>query len=221
MNRAVAAEFLGTLLLVAAVVGSGIMAERLAGGNAALALLANTLATVAALYVLIRIFGPVSGAHFNPVVTGVMVVRKALPAPAGIRYAAAQFTGGAAGAGLANLMFALPPISFSGTPRSSPALWLSEIVATFALLLAILGVDRKHAPTAVAAMIGAAYWFTASTSFANPAVTVARSLSNTFSGIAPASVPAFVAMQAIGAALATIAASYLFPTPYRSEPDVA
>lgn len=196
--RALAAEALGTALLVAAVIGSGIMGERLAGGNDAVALLANTGATAAALYVLILLFGLLSGAHFNPVVTAVLWARGDVASRTVLPYATAQVLGAVAGA---------------VTARSSPALWLSEIVATSLLVLVILGLSRTRPatiPATVALTIAAAYWFTASTSFANPAVTLARSLSDTFAGIDPRHVPAFVVAQAAGGALALGAASVLF-----------
>ena len=196
MTRPLAAEALGTALLVATVVGSGIMAERLSGGNTGLALLANTLATGAILVVLITIFGPVSGAHFNPVVSLVMALRRALPWPRLAPYILAQIIGGAAGAILANLMFDLPAVTLSDTIRGGTGQLISEGVATIALFGAILG-GLAVAPHAIPWLVGltitAAYWFTGSTSFANPAVTLARTLSDTFAGIAPVSVPGFLA----------------------------
>ncbi len=193
------------MLLLAAVVGSGIMGERLAGGNAALALLANTLATGAALLVLIQVFGPVSGAHFNPLVTLTSpTARKEVPA-----YVLAQAAGALAGVALANLMFDLPVFSASRHVRSGPSQWLSEAVATFGLLLVVRS-PAPHKPVVVAAYIMAAYWFTASTSFANPAVTLARSLTDTFSGIRPADVPAFIGAQSLGAAAAVLLSRRLF-----------
>lgn len=211
--RALAAEALGTALLVAAVIGSGIMGERLAGGNDAVALLANTGATAAALYVLILLFGPLSGAHFNPVVTAVLWARGGVAGRTVLPFAAAQVLGAAAGAVTANAMFALPLVTAAATARTGPALWLSEIVATFLLVLVILGLSKARPaaiPASVALTIAAAYWFTASTSFANPAVTLARSLSDTFAGIDPRHVPAFVVAQAVGGALALGAARILF-----------
>ncbi len=211
--RALAAEALGTALLVAAVIGSGIMGERLAGGNDAVALLANTGATAAALYVLILLFGPLSGAHFNPVVTAVLWARGDVAGRTVLPFAAAQVLGAAAGAVTANAMFALPLVAAAATARTGPALWLSEIVATFLLVLVILGLSKARPaaiPASVALTIAAAYWFTASTSFANPAVTLARSLSDTFAGIDPRHVPAFVVAQAAGGALALGVASALF-----------
>jgi glycerol uptake facilitator-like aquaporin len=213
LARALAAEALGAALLVTAVIGSGIMGERLAGGNDAVALLANTGATAAALYVLIALLGPISGAHFNPVVTVVLWARGDVAARAVLPYGAAQVAGAAAGAMLANAMFALPLVTAAATARSGTALWLSEIVATFTLVLVILGLSKTRPaaiPAAVALTIAAAYWFTASTSFANPAVTLARSLSDTFAGIDPRHVPAFVVAQAVGGALALGVAGFLF-----------
>jgi glycerol uptake facilitator-like aquaporin len=198
------AEFIGTMLLLAAVVGSGIMGARLSGGNIAVALLANAIATGAALYVLINIFGPVSGAHFNPAVTGVMLAKGEILMPVAVGYMLAQVGGGVAGVLLAHGMFDLSLLQLSTTLRSSPGQWLSEIVATAGLILTILAVLRHRAeavPVAVALYIVAAYWFTASTSFANPAVTFARALTDTFAGIRPWDVPFFVMAQVAGAAL--------------------
>ena len=195
------AEALGTALLVATVVGSGIMAETLAGGNIALALLANTIATGAMLFVLITIFGPVSGAHFNPVVSGVFVLRGELGIGLLVAYGAAQIAGGIAGTVLAHAMFEQALLQASLHERTGISQWLSEAVATFALVLTILGTLHARAsvvPASVALVIVAGYWFTASTSFANPAVTIARALSNTFAGIAPQDVAAFIAAQIIG-----------------------
>lgn len=211
--RALAAEAIGTALLVATVIGSGIMAERLSGGSAALALLANTLATGAILVVLISILGPISGAHFNPVVSLVMALRRMLPWGGLAPYALAQILGGAAGAVLANLMFDLPAITLSDTIRGGTGQLISETVATFALIGAILG-GLAFAPTAIPWLVGltitAAYWFTASTSFANPAVTLARTLSDSFAGIAPASVPGFLAAQLAGALIGAALWGWLF-----------
>jgi glycerol uptake facilitator-like aquaporin len=197
-----AAEFIGTMLLLAAVVGSGIMAAKLSGGNIAIALLANALATGAALYVLINIFGPVSGAHFNPAVTGVMLAKGEIKVSLAAGYMLAQIGGGIAGVLLAHGMFDLALLQISTTVRSSPGQWLSEVVATAGLILTILSV-RKHKPDAlpmaIALYIVAAYWFTASTSFANPAVTLARALTDTFAGIRPVDVPFFVIAQLAGA----------------------
>lgn len=211
--RALLAEFLGTALLLAVVVGSGIMGEQLAGGNTAIALLANSLATGCGLYVLITLLGPVSGAHFNPAVTAVFCARGEKPWRLLPAYTAAQVAGGLAGVWLTHAMFALPLLQTSTHVRSGAALWLAETVATFGLVLTILGGLRHAAtqvPVLVAAYITAAYWFTASTSFANPAVTVARSLSDTFAGIAPAGIAGFVAAQLAGAALALLLARALF-----------
>jgi glycerol uptake facilitator-like aquaporin len=209
--RRLLAEALGSLLLAATVIGSGIMAARLAGGNAAIALLANTGATVAVLAVLIALLGPVSGAHLNPAVTLVEVVRRRLSGIEATGYIATQIGGCCAGTLLAHAMFALPLIQSSTHVRAGPAQWLAEFVATFGLLLVVLGHRRpRDAPWMIAAWIGAAYWFTASTSFANPAITVARSLTNTFSGIRPHDVPAFISAQLAGAFCALGVAGVLF-----------
>jgi glycerol uptake facilitator-like aquaporin len=197
----VAVEFLGTGFLVAAVVGSGIMGERLAGGNVAIALLANTIATGAALAALILAFGPVSGAHLNPVVSLAEGFRGAFSGKDTGWYIAGQVLGGVAGTACANSMFALPVFSLSHHARTGSAQWFSEFVATFGLLLVIRNGERffpDRLAFAVAAYIAAAYWFTASTSFANPAVAMARSLSDTFAGIRPQDVPAFIAAQISG-----------------------
>lgn len=193
-------EFLATCLLLVIVVGSGIMAERLAGGNDAIALLANTLATVGGLYVLIEVFGPVSGAHMNPAVSVVMATRGELAWMRLPAYIAIQLAGAACGAWLANAMFDLP-LGFSDKARGGAGPWLGEIVATAGLLLVVLRAPSSRVAAIVAAYIGAAYWFTSSTSFANPAAAFGRMFSDTFAGIAPADVPAFVAAQALGAAL--------------------
>ena len=193
------AESLGTLLLLTVVIGSGIMGERLAGGNAAIALLANTLATVGGLYVLIEVFGPISGAHFNPAVSLVLALRGALPRSALAPYVAAQLTGAMLGAWLAHAMFDLSILQFSTHVRSGAGQWMAEAVATAGLLLVILRAPPGRAPAMVAAYIGAAYWFTASTSFANPAAAFGRMFSESFAGIAPASVPGFVVVQFAGA----------------------
>lgn len=206
------AEFLGTLLLVAAVVGSGIMADRLTS-DTALVLLANTVATVAILIVLITILAPVSGAHFNPAVSLVFALRRELPPAELGLYLAAQFAGGLAGTALAQLMFDLAPLVVGIRARTGGSQWLAEAVATFSLLLAILG-GVRYRPDAVPWLAGfaiaSAYWFTASTSFANPAVTLARGFTDTFSGIAPADVPAFALAQIAGALLAAAVARALF-----------
>lgn len=196
-----------------AVVGSGIMAERLSGGNQALALLGNTLSTGAALAVLIRIFGPVSGAHFNPVVTLYFVLRREITPVAASRYVAVQIASAIAGVLAAHAMFAVPLFEISDKVRDGSAQWLAEFIATFGLIGTIAGALR-FAPAAVSALVGlyisAAYWFTASTSFANPAVTIARALTKSFSGIAPQSAPAFVAAQATGAVIAFLIFGWMF-----------
>lgn len=207
-KRALFAEFLGTLLLLAAVVGSGIMGADLSHGNDAVALLANAAATAGALYVLITMFGPISGAHFNPAVTLAMRLRGALDTRTAIAYVAMQVLGALLGVLLAHAMFALPLVQPGTHVRSGGAQWLSESVATFGLLLTILLGLRHRAdaiPKLVASYIFAAYWFTASTSFANPAITLARSLTQTFAGIRPADVAGFVAAQLLGAMLALLA----------------
>jgi glycerol uptake facilitator-like aquaporin len=213
LPRRVTAEALGTALLLATVVGSGIMAQRLAGGNVAIALLGNTLPTGAILVVLILIFGPLSGAHFNPVVSAAFAARRDLAWRDAAFYIAAQIGGGIVGVWLAHLMFDLSPLQISQTIRSGPGQWLSEAIATFGLLLTIFGCLASapaSVPYAVGLYITAAYWFTASTSFANPAVTVARSLSDTFAGIAPGDTPAFLAAQIIGAVVAVAASEWLW-----------
>lgn len=204
LQRRLIAEALGSCLLFACVIGSGIMAEQLAAGNTAVALLANALATAAMLFVLIAMLGPLSGAHFNPAVTLAFAVRREMAWRDVAPYCLAQLGGGAAGALAAHAMFALPLLQVSRHVRSGPAQWLSEALATAGLVLVIL-LTRHHraaaVPASVALYIGAAYWFTASTSFANPAITIVRSLTDTFAGIAPADVPAFIAAQLLGAAL--------------------
>jgi glycerol uptake facilitator-like aquaporin len=195
------AESLGTAFLLAAVVGSGIMAQRLAGGNGALALLCNTLPTGAILTVMILTFGPLSGAHFNPAVSIAFALRREISWPEAAAYVAVQIIGGIVGVWIAHAMFQLPLWQMSMTTRTGPGQWLAECVATFGLLLTILGCAARNAaaiPYAVGLYITAAYWFTASTSFANPAVTIARSLSDTFAGIAPGGVAAFIAAQLAG-----------------------
>jgi glycerol uptake facilitator-like aquaporin len=204
-SQRVAAEAIGTALLLAAVVGSGIMGERLAGGNVAVALLANTLATGAALVALILSFGGISGAHFNPAVTLAAVAREDLSWREASRYIAAQIGGAVVGVMLANLMFELPAISISQHVRSGRGQILSEFVATFGLVTVIVATSRFRSSAvafAVGAYISAAYWFTSSTSFANPAVALARSLSDTFAGVRPADVPGFLLAQGCGAAVA-------------------
>jgi glycerol uptake facilitator-like aquaporin len=214
LSRRIVSEFVGTGFLVAAVVGSGIMGERLAGGNVAIALLANTIATGAALAALILTFGPISGAHFNPAVTVADAIERGVSWPVAACYVLAQCVGGICGAIAAHLMFGLPAISLSHHARSGSAQVFSEFVATFGLLCVIWGCSRQRSqivPFAVAAYITAAYWFTSSTSFANPAVTIARSLSDTFAGIRPLDVPLFVAAQFAGAVAATLLFRWLVP----------
>ena len=201
LPRKLGAEALGTALLLAVVIGSGIMAERLAGGNSGVALLANTLATVGGLYILIEVFGPISGAHFNPAVSAVMAWRGELTKSALLPYIAAQLLGAMLGAWLAHAMFELPIIQFSTKLRSGVGQWIAEAVATAGLLLVILRAPTGRAAAMVAAYIGAAYWFTASTSFANPAAVFGRLFSDSFAGIAPASAPGFVLAQLAGAAI--------------------
>ena len=212
LSQRLLAEGLGSALLAATVVGSGVMAERLAGGNLGVALMANTGATVAILATLIALFGPVSGAHFNPAVSVIQALCGRLTwGDAGL-YTAAQIAGCCLGALLAHVMFELPVWQASAHVRTGPAQWLAEGVATFGLLLVVLGHRRSEdAPWMVAAWIGAAYWFTASTSFANPAITIARSLTNTFSGIRPVDMPAFILAQFAGALTALAVARALFP----------
>ena len=214
LPRRAVAEFLGSAFLLAAVVGSGIMAATLSGGNGALALLCNTLPTGAMLTVLILIFGPVSGAHFNPAVTLAFAFRREVQSDVALIYLAAQVSGAIIGTWIAHLMFELPLVQLSSTTRFGAGQWLAEGVATFGLLLTIFGClvgARAALPYAVGLYITAAYWFTASTSFANPAVTVARSLSDTFAGIAPGGVVAFIAAQFAGALAATLLALWLWP----------
>jgi glycerol uptake facilitator-like aquaporin len=224
LTRRLVAEALGTALLIVAVIGSGIMATNLSPDDVGLQLLENAAATAGALIGLILMFGAVSGAHFNPAVTlvdrwfGTITTRDALG------YIAAQTVGGCVGAIIANLMFSLPAIEWSTTSRSSGGLWLSEVVATIGLLLVIHGCVRTGRPAAVpfavGAWIGGAYWFTSSTSFANPAVTVARMLSNSFAGIEPSSAPMFILMQLIGAGLAAALIGFLYPRPTPPPADV-
>lgn len=223
LRRRLAAEFLGTSLLVATVIGSGIMAERLAAGNIALALLANTLATGAALVALILTFGPISGAHLNPVVSVADALEGGLSWSEVLGYAVAQLIGGFTGTILAHLMFSLPVVSLSRHIRSGPAQFLSEFTATFGLLSVIWGCSRsssKVTPFAVGSYITAAYWFTASTSFANPAVTFARACSDTFAGIRPVDVPLFIAAQFAGGIAATLLFRWLVPTLPSTAKDV-
>ncbi len=199
--RRLLAEALGTALLLAVIIGSGLMGERLAGGNVAIALLANTFATVGGLYVLIEVFGPVSGAHFNPAVSLVMAVRGELPRRLLAPYVLVQLLGALLGAWLAHAMFGVELLQFSTRVRSGSGQWLGEAVATAGLLLVILRAPPGRVAALVACYIGAAYWFTASTSFANPAAAFGRMFSDSFAGIAPSSVPAFIAAEFLGAAI--------------------
>jgi glycerol uptake facilitator-like aquaporin len=203
-SRRLFSEYIGTALLLAIVIGSGIMAERLAGGNVAIALLANTLATVGGLYVLIEMLGPVSGAHMNPAVTLVMAMRGALERHLIVPYILAQLIGAACGAWLAHAMFDLPILQWSSKLRTGQGQWIAEAVASAGLLLVILRAPPARVAAMVAAYIGAAYWFTASTSFANPAAAFGRMLSDSFAGIAPVSVPGFVVAQLLGAAIGAV-----------------
>ena len=212
--RKLFAETLGTALLLSIVIGSGVMAERLCGGNAGLALLANTLATVGGLFVLIEVLGPVSGAHFNPAVSVVMACRGELASTALMPYVAAQLTGAVLGAWLAHAMFDMSLLQFSTKARSGLGQWIAEGVATFGLLLVILRAPAARVAAMVAAYIGAAYWFTASTSFANPAAVLGRMFSDSFAGISPASAPGFVVAEFIGAA-AAVGAHHLLSPPLR------
>lgn len=216
LPRRLLAEALGTAILVATVVGSGIMAERLADGNQAIALLGNTIPTGAILVVIIAILGPVSGAHFNPAVTLVFAVRGATPWREVVPYIVAQCAGGIAGTVLAHLMFDLAPLMMGTKVRSGPSQWLAEAVATFSLILTILGGLRytpQSIPWLVGLVITAAYWFTSSTSFANPAVTLARGFTTTFAGIAINHVPGFIVAQLIGAFVGAALGVLLFPAP--------
>lgn len=201
LGKALLAEGLGTMLLLATVIGSGIMAERLSAGNVALALLANTAATVGGLYILIEALGPISGAHFNPAVSLVMVLRGSLPRTHAVAYIPVQLLAAILGAMLAHAMFDLPLHQLSTKVRTGQGQWLAEAVATAGLLLVILRAPAGKASAMVAAYIGAAYWFTASTSFANPAAVAGRMMSDTFAGIAPGSAPAFIAAQLVGAGI--------------------
>lgn len=216
LRRRLFAEWLGTAFLLATVIGSGIMAQKLAGGNAALALLCNTIPTGCILVVLILIFAPVSGAHFNPAVSLALALRGELPWPIAAGYIAAQIIGAMIGVWVAHLMFELPLWQFSITARTGAGQWVAEAIATFGLLLAIFGCAARTPaaiPYAVGLYITAAYWFTASTSFANPAVTIARALSDTFAGIAPSGVPAFIAAQLAGMAAAVMVGRWLWVDP--------
>jgi glycerol uptake facilitator-like aquaporin len=219
--RKLLAEALGSLLLLAVVIGSGIMAERLAGGNVALALLANTLATVGGLYVLIEVLGPVSGAHFNPAVSVVMTVRGELAVVLLLPYVLAQLLGAMLGAWLAHAMFDMPIVQLSSKLRSGSGQWIAEAVATAGLLLVILRAPPTRVSAMVACYIGAAYWFTASTSFANPAAAFGRMFSNSFAGIAPSSVLGFVAAELVGAGIGVLVHAVLGvpqPAPQSSAP---
>lgn len=212
--RRVVAEFLGTAFLVATVIGSGVMADHLSNGNVALALLANTIATGAVLVALILAFGQISGAHFNPVVTLMDALERGIPWIETPYYVVSQILGGITGAVVAHLMFALPAVSFSRHVRSGPSQVFSEFIATFGLVSVIWGCSRLRSNAvafAVGAYIMAAYWFTASTSFANPAVTIARCISDTFAGIRPADVPGFIFAQLLGGIAATIVFRWLVP----------
>ena len=214
LGRRTAAEGLGSFFLFACVIGSGIMAAKLSPGNAAVALLGNTLATGAILFVLITMFGPISGAHMNPAVSLVAASRGELKWPDASAYIGAQFAFGILGAWAAHLMFDLPILQLSSKSRTGLGQWMGEAIATFGLILTILGTvrhRREWVPASVALYITAAYWFTSSTSFANPAITFARSLSNTFAGIAPHDVPLFIVAQLTGAAIAALIARWLFP----------
>lgn len=213
MTRLLFSEWLGTFFLVVVVIGSGIMAERLAGGNIALALLGNTLATGAILVVIILVFGPISGAHFNPAVTLVFLLRKEIDSKTALFYSLVQILGGITGALVAHIMFELPLIEASSTARTGISQWVAEFVATFGLIVTILGCLKSRAeaiPYAVGLYITAGYWFTSSTSFANPAVTIARTMTNTFSGIAPADAPAFILTQLFAASVAVWVLGWLF-----------
>jgi len=215
-QRRLAAEFLGTAFLLIAVVGSGIMAERLAGGNMGIALLANAIATGAALVVLITIFGPLSGAHFNPAVSLFFALRGEMEWRVAARYALVQIIAAIIGVWLTHLMFAMPVLEISTHLRDGPPQWLAEAIATLGLLGTIAG-GLRFAPASIPMLVGlyitGAYWFTASTSFANPAVTIARALTDSFSGIAPASAPGFIAAQLLAAAIAAPMLKWLFAEP--------
>lgn len=213
MNRDFWAEAIGSFFLFCTVIGSGIMAEHLAGGNVAVALLGNTVATGAMLFVLIAMLGPLSGAHFNPAVTLVFRLRGDLTTGTALRLVAGQIGGGILGVWAAHLMFAEPILQLSAKARTGPGQWAGEFIATFGLVFVILGTIRHRpqaVPASVALYIVAAYWFTSSTSFANPAITLARAMSDTFAGIAPANVPAFIAAQITGALAALAAGRAIF-----------
>jgi len=204
LARKLLAELLGTALLLTIVIGSGIMAERLSGGNVAIALLGNTAATVCGLYILIEVLGPISGAHFNPAVSAVMAFRRELSWSELVSYIPAQLLGAMLGAWLAHLMFDMTVLQFSSHVRTGLGQWVGELVATAGLLLVILRAPAGQASSMVAAYIGAAYWFTSSTSFANPAAAFGRMFSDSFAGIAPSSVPGFVLAELVGALLAVV-----------------
>ena len=213
MNRKLIAEALGSFFLFATVIGSGVMGDSLSAGNAAVALLGNTMATSAMLFVLIAMLGPISGAHFNPAVSLVMRLRGELTTRELVTYTLAQVAGGVLGVWAAHVMFALPVVQFSHHARTGTGQWLGEFIATFGLLLTILGTLKSRpqwVPASVALYITAAYWFTSSTSFANPAITIARSLSDSFAGIAPVDVPGFIGAQLAGALAAHWCAKLLF-----------
>jgi glycerol uptake facilitator-like aquaporin len=220
MSRALFAEALGSFLLFATVVGSGIMAQSLASGNVAVALLGNTLATAAMLFVLVTMLGPISGAHFNPAVTLVFALRREIAGGLALAYGAAQLGGGILGVWTAHLMFDLPILQWSATARTGMGQWAGEAVATFGLVLTILATRAARpdwVPVSVALFITAGYWFTSSTSFANPAITLARSLTDTFAGIAPADVPGFVLAQLAGGLAAMGAAGMLLASDRSAE----
>lgn len=216
-RRKLFAELLGTALLLAIVIGSGLMGERLAGGNVALALIVNTLSTVGGLYILIEVFGPVSGAHFNPAVSAVMVFKGLLPAPLLPAYVVSQLAGAVLGAWMAHAMFDVSLLQFSSKLRSGAGQWFAEVVATAGLVLVILRAPAARVAAMVAAYIGSAYFFTASTSFANPAAAFGRMFTDSFAGIAPPSVPAFVLAQFVGAAVGVAIAGVFAGTPVAPE----
>ena len=224
VKRALAAEGIGSLFLFAAVIGSGIMAERLSGGNVAIALLGNTMTTAAMLFVLITMLGPVSGAHFNPAVSLVMALRHELPWRDVLPYILVQIGFGVLGAWAAHVMFDMPVLQTSLKARTGIGQWTGEAVATFGLILTIIGTARHRPewiPASVALYIAAAYWFTSSTSFANPAITIARSMTNSFSGIAPADAPMFIVAQLVGALFAASIGSQLFARPISKPSQLA
>jgi len=222
VGRRVVAEALGTALLVIAVVGSGIAAQRLSPSDTGLQLLENAVATGVALFVLIEVLGPISGAQFNPVVTLIVRADRSITTPVAAAYIAAQIVGGCSGTIVANVMFDLPAVTWSTTDRSAGNLWFSEVIATVGLVVVIFGLVRtgraQRVSICVGAWIAGAYWFTSSTSFANPAVTLARTLTDTFAGIAPASAPMFIAVQLLGAGLAVLLLRVLYPA-HRTAPQ--